>query len=292
MGNNINTSALQKLFDNFTKDINAKLDPLKEQLDTANTRLVNIEQGRQTDEAAAAAQLQRDREITSNKLEAAAKLPMETASRAFLKEQKEKASSQSIPEIVGALESKLFNVFKEAPEMNSPPPHLYQGALGSFPMLTPYIHKLSFPTYDAKEDPLPWINRCEQFFRGQKTPENDQVWYASYHLTGTAQQWYMRLTQDKVVTDWAYFVCCINERFGPSTWRNPLGKLASLCKTTTVDGYTERFLAHVARAGTLDEQQQMNIYSVGLLEPPKTDVKLQNPQDMEMTMSLARAYER
>ena len=75
-----------------------------------------------------------------------------------------------IPEIVDALESKLFEVFKEAPKTNNPPPHLYQGAqLGSSPMLTPRIHKLSFPTYDGKEDPLPWINRCEQFFRGQKT---------------------------------------------------------------------------------------------------------------------------
>ena len=87
---------------------------------------------------------------------------METAGRAFLKEQKEKASSHSILEIVDALESKLFDVFKEAPETNSPPLHLYQGAQpGSFPMLTPCIHKLSFPTYDGKEDPLSWINRCE-----------------------------------------------------------------------------------------------------------------------------------
>ena len=46
---------------------------------------------------------------------------METASRAFLKEHKEKASCQSIPEIVDALESKLFDVFKEAPETNNPP---------------------------------------------------------------------------------------------------------------------------------------------------------------------------
>ena len=30
MGNNINTSDLQKLFDCFAKDINAKLDTLKE----------------------------------------------------------------------------------------------------------------------------------------------------------------------------------------------------------------------------------------------------------------------
>jgi hypothetical protein len=31
--------------------------------------------------------------------------------------------------------------------------------------------------------------------------------------------------------------------------------LASLHKTRTVDDYTERFLAHVARAGPLDERQ-------------------------------------
>jgi hypothetical protein len=156
----------------------------------------------------------------------------------------------------------------------------------------PHIHKLNFLTYDDKEDPLSWINRCEQFFRGQKTPETEQVWYASYHLTGGAQQWYMRLTQDKTVTDWAYFARCVNERFGPTTRRNPLGELASLRKTGTVDDYTEHFLAHEARAGPLNEQQQVNIYTVSLLEPLKMDVELQKPQDMEMAMSLARAYER
>jgi hypothetical protein len=47
----------------------------------------------------------------------------------------------------------------------------------------------------------------------------------------------------------------------------------------------------VAHAGALDEQQQVNTYTAGLLEPLKTDVRLQNPQDMEMAISLARAYE-
>jgi hypothetical protein len=28
-----------------------------------------------------------------------------------------------------------------------------------------HSHKLLFPTYDGSEDPLPWLNRCEQFFR-------------------------------------------------------------------------------------------------------------------------------
>jgi hypothetical protein len=63
----------------------------------------------------------------------------------------------------------------------------------------------------------------------------------------------MRLSQDNDVTDWAYFTQCINERFGPPTRHNPLGELASLRKTSTVNDYTECFSAHVARVSYLDE---------------------------------------
>jgi hypothetical protein len=48
----------------------------------------------------------------------------------------------------------------------------------------------------------------------------------------------------------------------------------------------------MACARALEKQQQVNIYTAGLLEPLKTDVELQNPHDMEMSMSLARAYKR
>lgn len=180
MGSSLNATDIQKLFDNFAKEINTKLDPLKEQIASIDTHLANIEQGCQTEEEKAAAKLQHDRKLTATKLEGGAKRAMEAASRAYLKEAKEKASSQTILEIIDVLKTKLFDVFKdtkEALEANTPPSHL-----------TPRLHKLSFPTYDGKKDLLPWINRCEQFFRGQKTPENDQVWYASYHLIGLAQQ--------------------------------------------------------------------------------------------------------
>ena len=137
----------------------------------------------------------------------------------------------------------------------------YQGAqLGSFLVLAPRMHMLSFSMYDGNEDLLTWINHYKQLFRGQKAPENDQVWYASYHMTGTAQQWYIHLTQDKGVIDWAYFARCINKHFGPPTRHIPLGELAFLHKTSTDDEYMERFLVHLACAGTLDEQQQVNIY--------------------------------
>jgi hypothetical protein len=51
-------------------------------------------------------------------------------------------------------------------------------------------HKLLFPTYDGSEDPLPWLNRCEQFFRIQKTEEAGKVFLAAFYMTGDAAQWY------------------------------------------------------------------------------------------------------
>ena len=62
--------------------------------------------------------------------------------------------------------------------------------------VVPKYHKLVFPTYDGKEDPLGWLNKCEQFFNGHQTRHQDRVWLASYHLTGVAQQWYLVLESD------------------------------------------------------------------------------------------------
>jgi hypothetical protein len=47
-------------------------------------------------------------------------------------------------------------------------------------------HKLLFPIYDGTEDPLPWLNRCEQFFRIQCTEEAGKVFLAAFYMTGDA----------------------------------------------------------------------------------------------------------
>ena len=53
--------------------------------------------------------------------------------------------------------------------------------------------RIEFPTFDGKEDPLPWLNCYETFFRCHNTQERRCVPYASLHLTGTAQLWFYRL---------------------------------------------------------------------------------------------------
>lgn len=57
-------------------------------------------------------------------------------------------------------------------------------------------HKLSFLTFDGKEDPLGWINRCDYFFPAQRMRETDKVSLASFHLIGVAQHWFYMLEKD------------------------------------------------------------------------------------------------
>lgn len=84
------------------------------------------------------------------------------------------------------------------------------------------FHKLNFPTFNGHEDLL-WLNRYEQFFRGQHTMKEDKVWLATCHMTGPAQLWYHRLERDMGTPSWRRFVELINTRFGPPLRINPLG---------------------------------------------------------------------
>jgi hypothetical protein len=65
------------------------------------------------------------------------------------------------------------------------------------PMSHTRVHKLDFPTFDGGGDPLPLLNRCEHYFRGQRTVEEERVWLAAFHLQGAAHQWYMCLERDE-----------------------------------------------------------------------------------------------
>jgi len=156
----------------------------------------------------------------------------------------------------------------------------------------PKFHKLSFPLYDGKEDPLGWLNRCESFFRGQLTREVDKVWLASFHMTGDAQQWYYILERDTGRPSWANFRLLCHQRFGPALSTNHLADLARLPFTSTVDAYMSAFQARLAHAGRLDPLQQAQLFTGGLPEHIRVDVELHEPADLHRAMRLARAFER
>ena len=89
----------------------------------------------------------------------------------------------------------------------------------------PRYHKLSFPTYDGKEDPLGWLTKCEHFFRAQRTREADKVWLASFHLTGSSQHWFYMLERDAGdinAISWSAIRSLCQQCFGPPLGTNHL----------------------------------------------------------------------
>jgi hypothetical protein len=49
-------------------------------------------------------------------------------------------------------------------------------------------HNLLFPTCDGKDDLLPWINKCTQFFHIQATKDVGKELFVSFYMTGDATQ--------------------------------------------------------------------------------------------------------
>jgi len=83
------------------------------------------------------------------------------------------------------------------------------------PMGQARFHKLDFPKYDGTGDPMPFVNKCEHYFRGQRTMEEEKVWLAALNLHDAAQQWYMQVEKDEGTPSWNRFKELLDLRFGP-----------------------------------------------------------------------------
>ena len=55
---------------------------------------------------------------------------------------------------------------------------------------------------------------------------------------------------------------------------SPVGELMLLRRTDSVEDYTDKFLSYACRDADLSEQQLVQIYMAGLVNPLKTDVAL------------------
>jgi hypothetical protein len=79
----------------------------------------------------------------------------------------------------------------------------------------PQFQKLDFPHYDGKTDPMLFINKCESYFRQQRTMTEERVWMTSYNLEDVAQLWYIQLQEDEGTPPWGRFKELLHLRFAP-----------------------------------------------------------------------------
>jgi hypothetical protein len=58
-------------------------------------------------------------------------------------------------------------------------------------------YKLLFPTYGLSEDPLPWLNHCDQFFCIQEMTDAGEVFLASFYMSREASHWFSLLERNQ-----------------------------------------------------------------------------------------------
>ena len=148
---------------------------------------------------------------------------------------------------------------------------------GGLDRLPPKTHRLEFATYDGSEDPLNWLNHCEQFFRGQRWPASDRTWIASYHLRGLAQTWYYALEQDEGMPSWERFVELCRQRFGPPVRGTRLAELGRLPFQSTIQDFTDHFQAVSCHARGVSAKQKADLFVGGLPEYIRVDVEMHDP---------------
>jgi hypothetical protein len=137
--------------------------------------------------------------------------------------------------------------------------------------------KLNFPSYDGESDPLTWLNKCKTYFRGMRTME---VWIASLHLEGVAAEWYYALEGDYSIISWVRFADFMHMRFCLPLQTNGLVELKDLHRTGSVEEYQQQFSLLLCRCDDLTPMQQVNLFTVGLGEPLRTDVELLAPSNL------------
>ncbi|KAL4366769.1 hypothetical protein GQ457_05G003480 [Hibiscus cannabinus] len=158
--------------------------------------------------------------------------------------------------------------------------------------MVPRYSKMEFPTYDGVGDPLGWLKRCEKFFGNQRTNEDDKVGLAAFHLLGEAQLWFDQVEEEEADLDWGRFKECCHVRFGPPMSNNPLGELANLKQTGTVEEYQSQFQSLLARISDLKPRQQVDLFTAGLVEELRIDIEMQQPGNLGVAMNMARTLER
>jgi hypothetical protein len=150
----------------------------------------------------------------------------------------------------------------------------------------PKFQKLDFPCFDGKSDPLLFTNKCESYFRQQRTLVEERVWMASYNLEDVAQLWFIQLQEDEGTPPWGRFKD-LHLRFGPPLRSAPLFELAECRRTGNVEEYSNGFQTLLPCAGRLEETQRVQLYTGWLLSPLSHAVRIHNPETLAAAMSLA-----
>ncbi|TXG63603.1 hypothetical protein EZV62_010597 [Acer yangbiense] len=106
------------------------------------------------------------------------------------------------------------------------------------------LTKMKFSRFTG-EKPIAWLNRVEQYFSNQQTPDNQKVPLAAFHLEGEANQWWQWLqkiyVEENQPVTWQVFQMELLARFGPTEYEDFDEALSHVVQKATLREYQTEF---------------------------------------------------
>lgn len=99
------------------------------------------------------------------------------------------------------------------------------------------IHMPRFDGNDVED----WLFQVRRFFIYNKTPEEQKLLMASFHIDGIARKWFSWMEASNFLTDWKRFVKDLCKKFGKGNYTLPGGKLSKLMQLGSVAEYQTEF---------------------------------------------------
>ncbi|XP_035544588.1 uncharacterized protein LOC118347982 [Juglans regia] len=151
--------------------------------------------------------------------------------------------------------------------------------------------KLEFPRFSG-DDPKEWVNRVNQFFEFQNTPDNQKVTLASYHLEGEANQWWqwIRRTfqEEGRILSWIDFEEELWARFGPSDCEDFDEALSRIRQTGSLRDYQREFEQLGNRVKGWTQKALVGTFMGGLKTEVSDGIRMFKPQTLKDAIRFAR----
>ncbi|XP_042963178.1 uncharacterized protein LOC122297221 [Carya illinoinensis] len=150
--------------------------------------------------------------------------------------------------------------------------------------------RLDFPKFDGTE-PMEWILKAQQFFAYFKTPEDQKLQIAFFHMEGKALSWYCCLMDSGPIGGCDEFISALKVCFGPSTYEDPVGAFTKLRQTTTVEEYKTEFEVLSNRISGLTEDFRISTFISGLRDDLKIMLTMVKPNTISAAFGLSKLQE-
>nr|KYP63967.1 hypothetical protein KK1_018554 [Cajanus cajan] len=150
--------------------------------------------------------------------------------------------------------------------------------------------KLDVPRFDGS-DALGWIFKITQFFEYHNTPEEERITVASFYLDGPALAWFQWMYRNGQIHSWNQMLQALENRFAPTAFNDPRGKLFKLTQSSSVTSYLTEFESLANRIVGLQPSFLLSCFISGLKPELRRDVIAHQPSSLSQAVGYARLHE-